>query len=65
VLIFFLVYEIIWLFAVLVELLALVYVSFLFMKVWLFVLSLWDIEVGMKVLMDHDGNDLGTQVLVR
>jgi hypothetical protein len=40
VLIFFLVYEIIWLFAVLVELLALVYVSFLFMKVWLFVLSL-------------------------
>jgi hypothetical protein len=40
VLVFFLVDEIIWLFVVLVELLRLVYASFLFMKVCLFVLSL-------------------------
>jgi hypothetical protein len=40
VLVFFLVYEIIWLFVALVELLGLVYASFLFMKVWLFVFSL-------------------------
>jgi hypothetical protein len=39
--------------------------SFLFMKVWLFVLCLWDIEVGMKVPMAHEGLELGTQVLVR
>jgi hypothetical protein len=40
VLFFFLVYEIIWLFVVLVELLGLVYASFLFIKVWMFVPSL-------------------------
>jgi hypothetical protein len=40
VLVFFLVYEIIWLFLVLVELLGILYDSCLFMKVWLFVLSL-------------------------
>jgi hypothetical protein len=40
VLVFILVYEIIWLFVVLLELLGFVYASFLFMKVWLLVLSL-------------------------
>jgi hypothetical protein len=40
VLVFFLFYEIIWLFVILVELLGLVYASFLFMKVSLFVLSM-------------------------
>jgi hypothetical protein len=40
VLVFFLVYEIIWMFLVLVELLGILYDSCLFMKVWLFVLSL-------------------------
>jgi hypothetical protein len=40
VLLFFLVYEVIWLFVALVELLGLVYASFLFMNVWLFVFSL-------------------------
>jgi hypothetical protein len=44
------------LFAVLVELLGLVYASFLFMDVWLFVFSLYDIEVGTKVPMTHEGN---------
>jgi hypothetical protein len=34
VLVFLVVYELIWLFVVLVELLELVYASFLFMKVW-------------------------------
>jgi hypothetical protein len=38
--------------------------SFLFMKVRLFVLSLYDIEVGMKVPMAHEGLELDTQVLV-
>jgi hypothetical protein len=40
------------------------YASFLFMKVLLFVLSLCDIEVGMKVPMAHEGLELGMQVLV-
>jgi hypothetical protein len=41
---------------ILVELLGLVYACFLFMKVSLFVLSLYDIEVGMKVPMTHEEN---------
>jgi hypothetical protein len=40
----------------LVDQLRLAYASFLFMKVWLFVLSLYDIEVGTKVPMAHEGN---------
>jgi hypothetical protein len=44
------------LFVVLVELLGLVYASFLFMKVWLFVLSLLDITVGTKVPMARERN---------
>jgi hypothetical protein len=38
--------------------------SFLFIKVWLLVPSLWDIELGTKVPMTHEGLELGTQVLV-
>jgi hypothetical protein len=59
VLVFFLVNEIILVFVAFVELLGLVYASFLFMKVWCLCLVLQDIELGTKVLLAHHGGGIG------